>query len=82
MAYEYSVMAETSMLDVAQASAASPEAVSRVQSKGVDILVNKAMRNANELDGGGWEIFTFDQLLVGNKVVTTFLLRREMDQAK
>jgi hypothetical protein len=77
MVYEYTVMVETGLLDAAQASAASPEAVSKAQGDGVNGLLQKVARNAAQLAGGGWEVFSFDQLIVGNKLVTTFLLRRE-----
>lgn len=89
MAYEYTVMVETNMLDSRIAATADPNDISRAQGEGVNALLQKAVSNAEALDGGGWEVFTFDQLLLGDqdvrqpvRLVTTFLLRRELSQTE
>ena len=83
MALEYITVAETINLDVEEASSASADDISRAQGEGLNMLIRKAQQSADALDGGGWEIFSFDQLLLPakeqpSKLVTTFLLRREI----
>ena len=76
MDYEYTTMVDTGSIDIAAAMSATAQDVSQAQGEGVNALLQKAVGAAADLAGGGWEIFSFDQLLVGDKIVTTFLLRR------
>ena len=87
MALEYTTIVETINLDVAEASTASPDDISRAQGEGLNHLVQRAAQSAEAIDGGGWEISSFDQLLLPasgrdqpSRLVTTFLLRRERAQ--
>ncbi len=89
MAYEYTTIVETINLDVEQASSASPDDITRAQGEGLNQLVRRVGRAADALDGGGWEIVSFDQLLlpssqrdVPGRLATTFLLRRELADGK
>ena len=85
VAFEYTTIVETINLDVGQASAASPDEITRAQGDGLNRLTQRVGRTADSLDGGGWEIASFDQLLLPSsqndqpgRLVTTFLLRREL----
>ena len=85
VAFEYTTIVETINLDAGQASAAPPDEITRAQGDGLNQLVQRVGRTADALDGGGWEIVSFDQLLLPaterdrpGRLVTTFLLRREL----
>ena len=86
LAFQYTTIVETINLDIGAASSASPDDISRAQGEGLNHQIQRVGQSADTIDGGGWEIFSFDQLLLPatqkgqpGRLATTFLLRRERD---
>ena len=76
MNYEYSTMVRASAIDEALSGLSNDQArIALLHSGGW--MVKEAESSLERHQGGGWEMVSFDQMLVGTRLLVSFLLRRE-----
>ncbi len=77
MSYEYSTLVRSGAVDTDGLSNGSKDEASMSLLHASGWAVKEAESLLDRHQGGGWEIVGLDQLLVGPRVMVTFLLRRD-----
>ncbi len=77
MNYEYSTITKASALDDETLSGPSKDQASMALLHSVGWMVKEVEGSLERHQGGGWEMVSLDQLLVGKRLLVAFLLRRE-----
>ena len=77
MTYEYSTLVKANALDDEVLSGPSNDQASIALLHAVGWMVKEAESSLERHQSGGWEMLSFDQMLVGKRLLVSFLLRRE-----
>ena len=74
--YEYSTLVRSGAVDADALAGVSKDDATMAMLHATGWAVKEAESLLDRHQGGGWEIIGLDQLLVGPRVLVTFLLRR------
>ena len=77
MSFEYSTLVRSNALDEETLTGPSNDQASIALLHAVGWMVKEAESFLDRHQGGGWEMVSFDQLLLGKRLLVSFLLRRE-----